>query len=86
MDDAQIIEKIDSFARWHYQFDLRGHKTPIFDAGHVNRHRQRESYFFRPMVELLGGTLSGKRVLDLGCNAGFWALRDSLRLRLRAGD
>lgn len=74
MNDAQIIAKINSFPRWHYAFDLGGHQTPIFDAGHVNRHRQRERYFFRPLVDLLGGTLSGKRVLDLGCNAGFWSL------------
>ncbi|MGH2699183.1 MAG: DUF1698 domain-containing protein, partial [Actinomycetota bacterium] len=25
-------------------------------------------------MELCGGSLRGKRVLDLGCNAGFWSL------------
>lgn len=75
MDDAQITSAINGFPRWHYEFDICGHKTPIFDAGHVNRHRQREGYFFRPLVELCGGSLVGKRVLDLGCNAGFWSLR-----------
>ncbi len=74
MNEAQIFDKINSFSRWHYQFELAGHITPIFQADHINRHEQRKNYFFRSLVNLLGGSLSGKRVLDLGCNAGFWSL------------
>jgi tRNA (mo5U34)-methyltransferase len=74
MDESEITRKIASFPRWHYEFDLGGHKTPIWDATHVNRHLQRKRYFFDPLVELLGGSLAGKRVLDVGCNAGFWSL------------
>jgi SAM-dependent methyltransferase len=74
MDDAEIARKIASFPRWHYQFDLGGHLTPIWEPGHVNRHEQRKRYFFDPLVELAGGSLKGKRVLDLACNAGFWSL------------
>jgi tRNA (mo5U34)-methyltransferase len=70
-----IAERIASFPRWHYQLELGGHLTPIFDADHVNRHRQREHYFFTPLVSHYGGSLEGKRVLDLGCNAGFWSLK-----------
>jgi tRNA (mo5U34)-methyltransferase len=70
-----IAEKIASFPRWHYELELAGHLTPIFDADHVNRHRQRERYFFDPLVAHYGGSLEGKRVLDLGCNAGFWSLK-----------
>jgi tRNA (mo5U34)-methyltransferase len=70
-----IAEKIAAFPRWHYQLELRGHLTPIFDADHVNRHLQRERYFFTPLVAHYGGSLEGKRVLDLGCNAGFWSLK-----------
>jgi SAM-dependent methyltransferase len=40
----------------------------------LNRHAQRRSYFVDALVKLCGGTLAGKRVLDLGCNAGFWSL------------
>lgn len=42
--------------------------------GLANRHQQRRRYFFDPLVQACGGTLAGKRVLDLGCNAGWWSL------------
>jgi tRNA (mo5U34)-methyltransferase len=71
----EIRRAIASFSRWHYQFDLRGQLTPIWRQDQVNRHEQRVHYFLDPLVEFLGGSLAGKRVLDLGCNAGFWALR-----------
>jgi SAM-dependent methyltransferase len=48
--------------------------TPIFDEGHVNRHAQRYRYFFEPLLAALGGSLSNRTVLDLGCNAGYWSL------------
>ena len=74
MYTTELLDRINSFPRWHYEFDLDGYKTPIFDHGHINRHKQRRSYFFEPLVDLFGGSLAGKRVLDLGCNAGFWSL------------
>jgi tRNA (mo5U34)-methyltransferase len=71
-----IEAKIASFPSWHYEFDLAGHRTPIsWGRAHRNRHEQRARYFFDPLLRLLGGSLSGKRVLDLGCNAGYWSLR-----------
>ena len=74
MQGEEIRRKIDSFPTWHYRFDLKGNLTPIHQEDRVNRHRQRKEYFFDPLVHLLGGSLAGKRVLDLGCNAGFWSL------------
>jgi predicted nicotinamide N-methyase len=72
---AQTLgERIRSFPRWHYQFTVAGETTPVYDPTLVNRHRQRKRYFFDPLVKLCGGSLKGKRVLDLGCNAGFWSL------------
>lgn len=70
----ELRERVDSFPRWHYEFDLDGVRTPVWEPGLVNRHRQRKKYFFSPLVELCGGSLAGKRVLDIGCNAGFWSL------------
>ena len=74
MNDDEIRRRIEGFPRWHYQFDLKGHLTPIFSKAYVSRHRERKRYFFDPVVQLFGGSLKGKRVLDLGCNAGFWSL------------
>jgi SAM-dependent methyltransferase len=70
----ELRERVASFPRWHYEFDLNGVRTPIFDRAHLNRHEQRKNYIFSPLVRLCGGSLGGKRVLDLGCNAGFWSL------------
>jgi tRNA (mo5U34)-methyltransferase len=72
--DSTIETRIASFPRWHYEFELDGHKTPIFDPAYVNRHRQRRRYFFDALLHACGGSLKGLRVLDLGCNAGFWSL------------
>lgn len=74
MQGEEIRRKIASFPTWHYQFDLKGNPTPIHKDDRVNRHSRRKEYFFDPMVEMFGGSLAGKRVLDLGCNAGFWSL------------
>ncbi len=74
MRDEEIEQKIASFPRWHYRLDLKGHITPIFDEKVATRHEERKRYFFDPLVRLFGGSLAGKRVLDLGCNAGFWSL------------
>ena len=49
--------------------------TPISEKKWINRHLQRKKYFFEPVVNLLGGNLKDQRVLDLGCNAGFWSLQ-----------
>ena len=70
---ADIRQRIDSFASWHYEFCLDGETTPIRQRSYVNRHQQRRRYFFEPLVDLCGGSLAGKRVLDVGCNAGFWS-------------
>lgn len=73
-DPEALRARVESFPRWHYEFDLGGVRTPIANRAHVNRHAQRKEYFFSPLVRLCGGSLQGKRVLDLGCNAGFWSL------------
>ena len=74
MDAKTIKEKISSFPAWHYEFEIAGIKTPITQKYRVNAHSQRRRYFFDPLVELCGGSLKDKRVLDLGCNAGYWSL------------
>ena len=49
-----------------------GIRTPIADWQRVNRQEQRRRYFLEPLLGLTGGSLQGRRVLDLGCSAGFW--------------
>jgi len=75
MDADELRAQIASFPQWHYEFELGEVRTPIFDPAHRNRHEQRVRYFFDPLVRLCGGSLRGMRVLDLGCNAGFWSLK-----------
>jgi SAM-dependent methyltransferase len=74
LDTERLRERVAGFPHWHYEFDLQGVRTPITKPEFANRHRERKRYFFDSLVRLCGGSLEGKRVLDLGCNAGFWSL------------
>lgn len=76
MDEAELRARIASFDRWHYRFDFgNGISTPIYNQEKINRHEQRARYFFDRLLQLTGGSLKGHRVLDLGCNAGYWSLK-----------
>ncbi len=75
MDAHELQQRIAAFPRWHYRFEFDGGiATPTPEVTTANRHEQRRRYFFEPLVELCGGTLAGRRVLDLGCNAGLFSL------------
>jgi tRNA (mo5U34)-methyltransferase len=75
MQREELERRINAFPRWHYRFEFDGGvRTPMADRAMVNRHEQRRRYFFDPLVGALGGSLTGHRVLDLGCNAGYWSL------------
>jgi SAM-dependent methyltransferase len=74
VDRQELQGRIAELAPWHYRFEFEdGVTTPIENPAMLNRHEQRRRYFFEPLVQLAGGSLKGRRVLDLGCNAGFWA-------------
>jgi SAM-dependent methyltransferase len=76
MQPHELEQRIAAFPRWHYRFEFeQGISTPVSHRGQINRHEQRRRYFFDALLRLAGGTLAGKRVLDLGCNAGFWSLQ-----------
>ncbi len=72
LTQEEIRRGIDRNPRWHYEFDLAGIRTPIHDRTWINRHAQRKRFFMDPLAK--AGGFAGKRVLDLGCNAGFWSL------------
>jgi tRNA (mo5U34)-methyltransferase len=75
MDAHELEQRIASFPRWGYRFEFdNGVRTPALDPSLVNRSEQRRRYFFDRLLGLMGGSLRGHRVLDLGCNAGFWSL------------
>ncbi len=58
-----------------YEFELgEGVLTPVANRTLVNRQRERRRYFFEALLQLTGGSLAGRRVLDLGCGAGYWSL------------
>jgi SAM-dependent methyltransferase len=72
----ELQDRIAEFPRWHYRFEFEGGvSTPVVDLGKVNRHEQRRRYFFDALLKVTGGSLQGRRVLDLGCNAGWWSLQ-----------
>jgi SAM-dependent methyltransferase len=72
----ELKSRIAAFPLWYYRFEFDGGvSTPVPDPSVVNRQRQRRAYFFEPLLELCGGTLAGRRVLDLGCSAGWWSLQ-----------
>jgi tRNA (mo5U34)-methyltransferase len=75
VQSEQLRERIAAFPRWNYRFEFDdGVSTPVGDRARINRNRERHSYFFERLLALTGGSLRGRRVLDLGCGAGFWAL------------
>lgn len=75
MHNEEIIKKINSFPYWINQFDLKGNLTPVPKDSTVEGALQRKNYFLDPLIEFCGGSLKGKRILDIGCNSGFWALQ-----------
>jgi SAM-dependent methyltransferase len=75
LNAEELEDRIAAFPLWSYQFEFEGGvRTPIADWQRLNRQVQRRRHFFEPLLSLTGGSLAGRRVLDLGCSSGFWAL------------
>jgi tRNA (mo5U34)-methyltransferase len=72
----ELEQRIAEFTQWQYRFEFdNGASTSVPDGRLVNRQEQRRGYFFDALVRLCGGSLRGRRILDLGCSAGFWSLQ-----------
>ncbi|HEX3911308.1 MAG TPA: methyltransferase domain-containing protein [Solirubrobacteraceae bacterium] len=75
MQASDLETRIAAFPAWSYRFEFEGGiATPLLDRAMLNRHEQRRRYFFEALLRATGGSLCGRRVLDLGCSAGFWSL------------
>ncbi len=75
MNVDELEERIAEFLNWNYRLEFdNGAITPLQNQGLLNRQEQRRRYFFAALLSLYGGSLAGKRVLDLGCGVGFWSL------------
>jgi tRNA (mo5U34)-methyltransferase len=73
-DTAEAEATLRAASYWHYPTPLPWADVPIGKADHpATWHEQRRAHFFAPLLERLGGSLAGRRVLDLGCCQGFWS-------------
>jgi SAM-dependent methyltransferase len=76
MDAEELAGRLAAHPDWLYEIELGdGVSTPVSNRTMVNRQRERGRYFFDALLALCGGSLEGRRVLDLGCGCGYWALR-----------
>ena len=69
---ADLVEKINSFEYWHYPFDLGD--GVIITPPLAEQKRQLRDFIWPVVLGACGGNLDGLRVIDVGCNAGFWSL------------
>jgi 2-polyprenyl-3-methyl-5-hydroxy-6-metoxy-1,4-benzoquinol methylase len=71
----ELLEKINAFEYWHYPFDL-GNDIVITPTRrkYAEKKLNLRDFIWPIALELCGGSLEGKRVLDVGCNAGWWSL------------
>jgi len=70
---GDLIDKIKSFEYWHYPFDL-GNGVMINTECSKEKLDLRD-FIWPATLDVCGGSLEGMRVLDVGCNAGFWSLQ-----------
>ena len=73
MTKTEAIAVIDQVQYWHYRFKFPWGETTPGKAGWAERVEKRRKHFFDPLLKLYGGSLAGKRVLDLGCCQGYWS-------------
>ncbi len=76
----EIERRLHSYF-WHYPFqfgDIFVDADQIHFRGLEGRHYQRYFHFFPAILSRCGGSLAGKRVLEIGCNAGFWSIQARL--------
>jgi tRNA (mo5U34)-methyltransferase len=80
-----IREQFGRFELWHYAYSFEGgpvmgmrHNHPGPRTDDPRRALQRFGHFMSDVVQAAGGSLAGKRVLDIACNSGFWSIQCAL--------
>lgn len=77
--DDEIRAAFARHPRWHYAYAFeRGLTFPTSHDHDPERPLQRFRHFMPYLVHAQGGSLAGKRVLDIACNAGFWSIQCAL--------
>lgn len=83
--DEEIRTEFVRYDLWHYAYEFDGglsfptcHNNPGLDTDDPKRPLQRFSHFMPYLIQAQGGSLKGKRVLDIACNSGFWSIQCAL--------
>jgi tRNA (mo5U34)-methyltransferase len=83
--DDQIRKQFNRYELWHYAYAFEGglsfscrHNDPGPLADVPERPLQRFRHFMPYVIAAQGGSLRGKRVLDIACNSGFWSIQCAL--------
>ena len=84
--DAEVQRSASRHPFWLYGFDFEGglavpgRAEAIGRRGFAQPERplQRFRHFMPWLLAATGGSLRGKRVLDIACNAGFWSVQCAL--------
>jgi 2-polyprenyl-3-methyl-5-hydroxy-6-metoxy-1,4-benzoquinol methylase len=83
--DAEMREAVARHALWHYAYAFEGglsfatsHTDPGLDTDDPRRPHQRFRHLMPHVVAAQGGSLRGKRVLDIACNSGYWSIQCAL--------
>jgi tRNA (mo5U34)-methyltransferase len=81
----QILREFAKYDAWHYAYEFEGGVSPGLSryqkngwAGDVDRPLRRFRHFMPHLLTAAGGSLHGKRILDIACNSGFWSVQCSL--------
>ena len=83
--DEEIRAEFARYRLWHYAYEFEGGLS--FPACHDNwgpraydprRPMQRFRHFMPYLMKSQGGSLNGKRILDIACNSGFWSIQCAL--------
>jgi len=85
MSVSDVRNQFGKFALWHYGYEFEGGPALLPSnlrsdhlTGNSRRPIQRFRHFMPYLVDALGGSLHGKRILDIACNSGFWSIQCAL--------